>query len=207
MEQKKGFDSKLLLLMGVFSIAFALANFIAFKTIDVGPVTLTAGLLAFPIMFLTTDTVTEVYGKPVAKKFIKNGFLVMIIALIVTQIAVHLPPSDAFEHQEAFEMIFGAVPRVTLASLVAYLVSQSHDVWAFNFWGKVTNGKHLWLRNNLSTIVSQAIDSIIFIGIAFGGTVPFEVLWTMILGQWIVKWGVAVLETPLVYVLVAWARK
>jgi len=201
-------DSKLMLLMGMFAAFFVMANFLATKQTVVGPLTLTLGLLAFPFMFLVTDIVNEVYGKDTAKMVIRNGFIVMIFAVIVTQIAVRIPPAPHFagEGQEAFAMVFGLVPRITLASLVAYLCSQYHDVWAFAFWRKITGEKHLWLRNNLSTISSQAIDSVIFIGIAFIGVVPLEVLWSMILGQWIVKWLIAVAETPLCYLGVAWAR-
>lgn len=202
-------DTKLMFLMGMFAAFFVLANLLATKRVEVGALTLTLGLLSFPFMFLITDTVNEVYGKDMAKKIVTNGFLVMIFALIVTQIAVYLPPAAHFEGegQKAFAMVFGAVPRITLASLIAYLCSQYHDVWAFAFWKKITQGKYLWLRNNLSTITSQALDSVVFISIAFIGVVPTEVLWSMILGQWIVKWLIAVADTPLVYLLVGWARK
>ena len=202
-------DQKLLLLMAVFASLFVMANFLATKQVVVGPLTLTLGLLAFPFMFLVTDTVNEVWGKDAAKDVVRNGFITMIIAVIITQVAVYLPPAPHFagEGQEAFAMIFGMVPRITAASLVAYLLSQYHDIWAFAFWRRVTDGKHLWLRNNLSTITSQLLDSVAFIGVGFLGTVPMEVFWSMILGQWVVKIMIALAETPFVYVLVGWARK
>lgn len=203
----KNMDGKLLLLSSLFIMAFVLANFLASKTTEVGPFTFTLGLLAFPIMFVMTDVITEVYGKETSLKLVKSGFVAMVAALILTQIAVHLPPAESFKGQEAFAMIFGAVPRITLASLVAYLFSQYHDVWAFSFWKKKTNGKHLWLRNNLSTIVSQLLDSIVFIGVAFIGTFSIDVLISMVLGQWLVKVTVAVLETPIVYSAVYWVKK
>ena len=199
-------DSKLIFMMGLFASFFVLANLLAVKRVDVGGLTLTLGLLSFPFMFLITDVVNEVYGKKVAQDLVKNGFYVMLFALAVTQIAVRLPASQSFANQEAFALIFGAVPRITFASIGAYLVSQFHDVWAFQFWRNVTGGKHLWLRNNLSTIVSQAMDSVVFIGLAFYGVVPLTVLWSMIIGQWLVKWLIAVLETPLCYLGVMWAK-
>jgi uncharacterized integral membrane protein (TIGR00697 family) len=91
-----------------------------------------------------------------------------------------------------------------IASLVAYLCSQYHDVWAFHFWRRVTNARFLWLRNNASTIVSQLLDSVVFITIAFYGRMPVVPL---ILGQWVVKVGIAVLDTPLVYLLVYLLRQ
>lgn len=202
-------DGKLLIMMGIFASFFVLANLLAFKKVEVGPLVLTMGLLAFPFMFLITDIVNEVYGPDNAKKVVFAGFVAMILSVVVAQIAIIIPPASFFagEGQDAFAMIFGAMPRITLGSVIAYLMSQYHDVWAFAFWRKVTGGKHLWLRNNLSTITSQALDSVVFIGIAFGGTVPLAILWSMILGQWVVKWLIAFAETPVCYLGVAWAKK
>jgi hypothetical protein len=92
-----------------------------------------------------------------------------------------------------------------IASLVAYVCSQYHDVWAFHFWKRVTSARFLWLRNNASTIVSQLLDSVVFITIAFYGSMP---LVPLIVGQWVVKVGIAVLvDTPLVYLLVYLLRR
>ena len=97
--------------------------------------------------------------------------------------------------------------RVTVAGLVAYIISQSHDVWAFHVWKRVTRGKWLWLRNNASTIVSQLIDTVIFITLAFYGVVPNNILLKLIIGQWMWKAVVAVLDTPFVYLGVYVLRK
>ncbi len=97
--------------------------------------------------------------------------------------------------------------RIVAASMVAYLISQLHDVWAFLFWRRVTAGKHLWLRNNLSTIVSQFLDSIIFITLAFAGTVANAVLVNMIISQYLVKIILVLADTPFCYLAVRWARK
>jgi uncharacterized integral membrane protein (TIGR00697 family) len=91
-----------------------------------------------------------------------------------------------------------------IASLTAYLFSQYHDVWAFHFWRGVTGERFLWLRNNASTIVSQLLDSVVFITVAFYGVMP---LMPLILGQWVVKVGIAVLDTPLVYLVVHLVRR
>lgn len=202
-------DFKLAFLVGCFTVFYVLANILAFKKVEVGPLVLTLGLMSFPFLFLITDTISEVYGKAIAKKVVFSGFIIMAMALALLQIAIYIPPAGFFAgfEQDAFAAVFGATLRITIASMLAYLVSQYHDVWAFHFWRKVTKAKHLWLRNNLSTITSQALDSVIFIGIAFYGTVPNEVIWTMILGQWIVKWLIALLDTPLCYLSVAWAKK
>ena len=106
------------------------------------------------------------------------------------------PAVFATEFSEMFSKVLALTPRITLASFIAYLISQHHDIWIFHFWKKKTNGKHLWLRNNASTIVSQLIDSIIFVTIAFYGIFP---IWNMILGMWIVKIIIALIDTPFIY--------
>lgn len=205
----KPVDNKLVLLMGFFAAFYVLANILAFKKVEVGSLILTLGLLCFPLLFLITDVVSEVYGKGAAKKMVLNGFIIMAAALGLMQAAVYIPPAGFMVGfpQDAFAAVMGATLRITIASMIAYLVSQYHDVWAFHFWRRKTKGKHLWLRNNVSTITSQLLDSVIFIGIAFAGTVPVAILWSMVLGQWIVKWLIALADTPLCYLLVAWAKK
>jgi uncharacterized integral membrane protein (TIGR00697 family) len=200
-------DSKLLILVGIFTALYTLSNIIAIKQVDLGPFIIPLGVLAIPITFLVTDVINEVYGPDVAKSTVKVGFIAMAFVLVITQIAIRLSPSVIFGGQESYVAIFGAVPRVTLASVCAYIVSQYHDVWAFHFWRKKTDGKYLWIRNNASTVVSQLLDTIIFIVIAFAGVIPFDALKFMILGQLLIKWILALLDTPFCYWLVLWAKK
>jgi len=96
--------------------------------------------------------------------------------------------------------------RIVIAGAISYIVSQTHDVFSFSFWKKLTKGKHLWLRNNLSTIVSQLIDSILFISIVFLGVLPLNSILTTIFGVFIIKVIIAICDTPFVYLLVRWAR-
>jgi uncharacterized integral membrane protein (TIGR00697 family) len=98
----------------------------------------------------------------------------------------------------------GSTSRIIIASFIAYLVSQFHDVWAFHFWKKITGGRHLWLRNNFSTAVSQFIDSSLFITVAFYGVMP---VWPLIWSQWLVKLAIAFLDTPIIYGIVWLLRK
>jgi hypothetical protein len=114
-----------------------------------------------------------------------------------------LPPAPFWEGQSAYESILGMVPRITLASMIAYLISQHHDVFAFHFWRQKTKGRFLWLRNNASTMVSQALDTGLFIPIAFWGTVSTEVLTEMLLTQYVIKLIIAAGDTPFCYLLVA----
>lgn len=198
---------KLILLTGLFVTALIAANIIAAKLFVLGSVVLTVGIITYPITFLLTDTISEVWGKKRATQVVWMGFLANIFMLGVLYIARILPPAPFWPHQEAFDLILGAVPRIVIASLVAYIVSQTHDVWSFHFWRHKTGGKHLWLRNNVSTMTSQLIDSVIFVTVTFYGSMPNDALVTMIITQYMVKLVIAVLDTPFCYMLVSWAKR
>lgn len=198
---------KLILLTGLFVTALIAANIIAAKLFVLGSAVLTVGIITYPITFLLTDTISEVWGKKRATQVVWMGFLANIFMLGVLYIARILPPAPSWPHQEAFDLILGAVPRIVIASLVAYIVSQTHDVWSFHFWRHKTGGKHLWLRNNVSTMTSQLIDSVIFVTVAFYGSMPNDALVTMIITQYMVKLVIAVLDTPFCYMLVSWAKR
>jgi uncharacterized integral membrane protein (TIGR00697 family) len=133
-----------------------------------------------------------------------GGFITLVLAFLLTGVSILWPPASFWPHQEAYETILGSSARIMVASLTAYLFSQYHDVWAFHFWKRVTSDRFLWLRNNASTIVSQLLDSVVFITIAFYVSMP---LVPLILGQWVVKVGIAALDTPFVYLLVYLVRR
>lgn len=189
----------------IFSKPFINYNF--FNTIHVS-----VGILTVPIMFLITDIVAEVMGKKIAQKFVTISIVVMIFVLIITYISVFLPadPSRAYFSQEAYKNIFGVSIRMMIASIIAFILAQYHDIWAFHFWKEKTKGKYLWLRNNASTIVSQFIDSAVFMFIAFYGlserfTVSF--IFSLIIPYWILKILFALLDTPFAYLGVRWLKK
>ncbi|MBW2559574.1 MAG: queuosine precursor transporter [Deltaproteobacteria bacterium] len=186
----------------LFVASLLLANILASKIIMVGGLVLPAAIILYPLTFLFTDVVAEVEGKRSAGALIMTGFYLSLFMVVVILAGKLLPPAEFWKHQEAYNIILGSTPRIVLASMVAYLISQNHDIWAFHWLREKTAGRHLWLRNNLSTIVSQMIDSVLFIGIAFWGTVPPATIGMMILSQYIVKVGIALLDTPLCYLLV-----
>ena len=159
-----------------------------------------------PFTFLVTDTISELYGRKTATKLVWMGFVLSAVMVLLVYVAKILPAAGFWDHQEAFETILGSVPRVVLASLTAYLISQHGDVLLFHFFRRLTNKRHLWLRNIASTIVSQAVDTVLFISIAFSGTVPAGALWNLMYTQYLIKVGVAVIDTPIVYALVSYLR-
>lgn len=186
----------------LFVTSLLLANILASKIIVVGGLVLPAAIILYPLTFLFTDVVAEVEGKKSASSLVMAGFYLSIFMVAVILAGRLLPPAGFWKHQEAYTAILGSTPRIVLASMIAYLISQNHDVWAFHWWRKKTAGRHLWLRNNLSTMVSQMIDSVLFIGVAFWGTVPPATIGVMILSQYAVKVGIALLDTPICYLMV-----
>jgi uncharacterized integral membrane protein (TIGR00697 family) len=127
--------------------------------------------------------------------------------MLSTEMSVHWEPSQFYQSQEAFMTIMSTALRVTIASFCSFSASQTFDVWAFHKLKEKTNGKMLWLRNNLSTIGSQIIDTTIFYVIAFAGILPTEALLKLILVTYILKISIAVIDTPFVYMVTSFVRR
>ena len=194
-------------LVMTFAMVLIVANIVAVKLISVGGWVLPAGIVAYPFTFLVSDTIAEIYGRRTATRIIWMGFGISLGMVLLIYLARVLPAAPFWQEQAAYDTILGAVPRIVLGSMVAYLVSQHHDVIAFHFWRRITKGRHLWLRNNASTVVSQAIDTLLFVAIAFGGTVPGSILLNIMMTQYVAKLVIAIVDTPIVYGLVALIRK
>jgi hypothetical protein len=195
--------------VGVFASLTVLANLLAAKTIAFGPFIAPAAVLVYASTFLLTDILSELFGKEKARLAVWTGFLANMVMLVSVLIAVRWSASPVMDMALAssFDAVFGFAPRVIAASMIAYLASQHHDVWAYGFWKDKTGGRRLWLRNNASTMASQAIDTLIFITLAFYGLVPNSVLLQMIAGQYVIKILIAALDTPFIYLALAAARR
>lgn len=194
-----------MLLSSIFITLLVVSNIIAGKVIMVGNLIAPAAVLCYALTFVISDTLSEIWGKEKTAYIVRIGFMVSIISAIMIKIAILFPSAPIWGNQKEFSLILGSNLRIVIASMVAYLVSQHHDVWAFHFWKNKTNGKHLWVRNNMSTLVSQIIDTVLFITIAFYGTGAPII--TMIISQYIIKLVIALADTPLVYVLVGFVNK
>ncbi|MDD2574191.1 MAG: queuosine precursor transporter [Bacillota bacterium] len=199
-------SGKLILLNGIFIVGIVIANIASTKVMAFGAWVMDAGTLVFPITFLMTDVIGEVWGKRTAYHVVWTGFACAVLATVILTLARLAPPAPFWQGQEAFDQIIGAVPRLVIASLITYAVSQSHDVWAFHFWRGKTKGRHLWLRNNASTIVSQAIDTVLFSILAFAGTMTGNELLQLMTSVYGFKVLFALLDTPLCYLLVRWCK-
>lgn len=192
----------------VFPIAamaclIVIANIVASKFVVFGPFTVSAGVIAISSTFFITDILSEKWGKKTAQLAVWVGFFCNLLLVISVWIVIAWPAADfSLDYATKFKEVLGPTPRIVLASMTAYLISQHHDIWAFHFWKKKTNGKLLWLRNNASTIVSQFIDIIIFSVIAFVGVLATGELIAIIIGEYIVKVIIALLDTPFMYAIV-----
>jgi len=197
----------LVALATLFATCLIVANIIAVKLVAIGGWVVPAGVIAYPLTFLFTDVIAELYGRKIASRVIWVGFGVSILMVILVFGGRLLPPASIWTDQSAYESILAMLPRITLASMIAYLVSQHHDVFAFHFWRQKTKGRFLWLRNNASTMVSQALDTGIFITIAFWGVYSTEILLNMLRTQYIIKLAIAACDTPFCYMLVGLLRE
>ncbi|MFD1362493.1 queuosine precursor transporter [Lentibacillus salinarum] len=183
-----------------------LSNVLGVKLFSIGEIVLPATLVVYVVTYVITDVIGEVYGKDAARKTVQAGFLTQVIALVFIFIVIKLPAAPDFGLQAEFAAIMGGSFRVMVASLISYAVSQNLDVSIFHRLKARHGGEKLWLRNNLSTMTSQLADTAIFITVAFWGTVPFSVLLGMLVSQYLVKLMIALIDTPVVYLLVKFAR-
>jgi len=183
-------------LIGMFAGAIVITAVIANKLVVFGDFVVSASIVVFSITFFLTDIISEFWGKKEAKKAVWSGFLANMLMLFAVWVAIQWEPASFYEGQEAFAQTLGVTGRIAIASLVAYILAQNHDVWAFHFWKAKFKGKHLWIRNNLSTGVSQIIDSIVFVTIAFYGVAP---ILPIIAATIVLKFIVAALDTPFLY--------
>jgi len=198
------------ILIAVFIAALIAANLLGTKITTILGVSVSVGIFAYPLTFLVTDVIEEVHGKSRTKNLIIAGFVTLILLFILVAISTRLPAAARYEHNEAYTTIFGSSLRMIIASLIAFVISQTHDVWAFDYWKRKTKGKFLWLRNNASTWISQFVDTTIFMFIAFYQISPkFDAafIFTLIIPYWLFKIAFAALDTPLVYAGVRWLRK
>lgn len=194
-------------LNGLFVGLLIISNILGVKLFSVGEFILPAAVVVYVVTYLITDVIGEVYGKAAARKTVQAGFITQVFALVFVFVAIKLPAAPVFDFQNEFATVLGGSFRVMLASLVSYICSQNLDVSIFHRLKRKHGEKKLWLRNNVSTMTSQLVDTTIFITIAFWGIVPFKVLLGMIATQYVFKFCIAIIDTPFAYLLVKMARK
>jgi queuosine precursor transporter len=203
-------EFKLSILTAIFVGGLIGANILGSKITTLFGVAVSVGIFAYPLTFLITDAVAEVHGKEKAKQIVWGALIAQVLVLILTFISVKLPPASRYSLNSEYVQIFNGSLRMIIASLIAFIVSQTYDIWAFEWFKKKFQGKYLWLRNNASTFTSQAIDTLLFMFIAFYGISPkFDVAFILhlSLSYWLFKIAFAAIDTPFVYLLVKWLKK
>jgi len=183
----------------IIAINIILCNLQVIKFIKMFGVTTTLGNLLYGAIFWATDMLSEIYGKKEAKKGVFIGFITLFAMTIIMYFAVLFKPAPIDTMHPHLDEIFSFLTRIALASLLAYLASKLHDVWNFHLLKEKTKGKHLWLRNNISTFASQAIDSVVFTIVAFWGVVPLGEFIQILVTTYLFKLIVAVFDTPFLY--------
>ncbi len=173
----------------------------------VGVISISGSILIYSSTFLITDVMSELYGRKFAHQAVVGTALCYPIVLIATQFSIHWDPSQLYVNQASFETVMNFAGRVTIASLISYIVSQTFDVWAFHHIKQRTGEGKLWLRNNGSTIGSQGLDTVIFYGIAFYGVIPVDELVKLIIATYLLKIVIALIDTPFVYFVIWFVRR
>ena len=197
----------------IFAIFIALLigmNLLGAKIIPLwGSFSASVGIFMVPLSFLATDIVEEVFGKKIARQFVLAGMLAILVIMLFVALFVALPPHVRFTNNEAYVAVFKSSLRIMAASIIAFLISQFHDVWSFGFWKQRTNDRFLWLRSNASTITSQAIDTFLFMMIAFYQMTPkftFAFVMGIAVPYYIFKMIFGAISSPLVYLGAWWLR-
>lgn len=188
------------LLIGLYVAFILIAQILAAKisAFDLGFKTFfgPSGVLVFSVSYLLTDIVNEKFGRKETHKMIFVGFVSQVAMVFFFWLGIKLQPAPFWGMQESWSQIFGLVPRITLASWVAFLVTENLDAYIFSWFKKTTKGKHLWARNVFSSIPALLLDSLIFFPIAFLGVMP---ILPLIIGQTAIKWLVGFVNIPFMY--------
>lgn len=201
--------------MGAFVTILLLSNVIGAGKVatitlpGIGAWPFGAGILFFPVSYVIGDVMTEVYGFSRARRCIWTGFAALLFMAFMSWVVVALPPAADWKGQEAYEAVFGQVPRIVFASILAF--------WAGEFANSVvlakmkvwTNGRYLWTRTIGSTVVGQGVDSLIFYPLAFLGAAGWtdELVWKVLVTQWVLKVSWEALLTPVTYAAVGWLKR
>jgi len=166
-----------------------------------------AGILFFPISYVIGDVLTEVYGYARARRCIWAGFGALLFMAFMAFVVVALPPADSWHGQDAYEQVFGQVPRIVFASMIAFWVGEFVNSYVLARMKVWTRGRHLWTRTIGSTVAGQGVDSLIFYPLAFYGLWDNETLLKVLLTQWALKVSWEAILTPFTYAVVGFLKR
>ncbi|MGE5839048.1 MAG: queuosine precursor transporter [Deltaproteobacteria bacterium] len=196
-----------LIVVAIFVTCLITANIIAVKLVDLFGLILPAAIFIFPLSYITGDVLTEVYGYRQARKVIWLGFLCNVLVVLAIWVAQVLPAASFWDGQKAYERILGYTPRILAASFLAYLVGEFANSFVLAKLKIATRGRWLWMRTIGSTLVGQGLDSLMFITLAFGGTIPVQALTMAVVTQWLAKSAYEAAVTPFTYLVVNFLKR
>jgi queuosine precursor transporter len=200
--------SKYLIYIAIIFVAvLMIANTTAGKLITVGPLVVSAALIIFPMSYILGDVLTEVYGYKATRKVVWSGFAALALMSLMYWVIQILPGAPFWENQAAYEAILGAVPRITLASMIAYFCGEFVNSYVLSRMKVWMNGKQLWARTIVSTIAGEGIDTVLFMFVAFAGVLPLGAILILIASEYVIKVAYEVAATPLTYKVVAWLKR
>ena len=201
------YSFRFIALVALFITCLIAANITGVKLISVFDQVLNAGIVIFPVSYIIGDVLTEVYGYRETRRVIWLGFLCNLIVVAAIWVGLVLPAASFWDGQAAYERILGATPRILGASFLAYLVGEFANAVVLAKMKIATEGRFLWARTIGSTLVGQGLDSLVFITLAFAGTIPPAALAGLIVTQWLVKSAYEAAATPLTYAVVGYLKR
>lgn len=191
-------------LFGMMSVCvLMISNTVAQKLMQVGPFTLNAAIIIFPITYLVSDILTEVYGYARARRVTWASIAAVVLMSAIYKLIIAMPYISEWTNQDAFEKVLGSTPRIVLASVTALLVGDLVNCYVLAKMKVKTDGKHLWARFVASTFVGQGVDSIVFFTIAFAGVLPLGVMISALLTGWLAKTVYEIIMLPVTYKVVS----
>lgn len=200
-------SSWFVLIVAVFVTCLITANIIAVKLVNLFGLIVPAAVIIFPISYIFGDVLTEVYGYAASRRVIWLGFICNLLAVIAMAIGGALPAASFWQHQAAYDTILGYTPRLLTASFIAYLIGEFANSFILAKMKVATRGRWLWTRTIGSTLIGEGLDSLVFMTIAFFGTIPLDGMANAIVTQWLFKVAYEVLATPLTYAVVTWLKR
>ncbi len=189
-----------------FCVCLIVSNLMEIKTVDLGPLTITAGVIVFPISYIINDCIVEVYGFSKARLVIWLGFLMNLLVSLLLQVGIWLPGAESWDGQESMEVIFGAVPRIFVASFIAFLCGSMVNAYVMSRMKIASGGRNFSFRAILSTVFGEGVDSLIFFPIAFGGILAWSEIAALILTQTVLKTVYEILILPVTMRVVKFLR-
>jgi uncharacterized integral membrane protein (TIGR00697 family) len=194
-------------IVAIFITCLIAANIAGVKLVEIFQFVLPAGTIIFPVSYIFGDVLTEVYGYRQARRVIWLGFFCNFMVVVTIWIGQVLPPASFWDGQKAYERILGYTPRLLAGSFLAYLVGEFANSFVLAKMKIFTKGRWLWTRTIGSTLVGEGLDSLVFMTLAFVGTIPAGVLLSAILTQWLVKSAYEAVVTPLTYIVVNFLKR